>query len=254
MLEFALRAYHRVVPPRIDREIRRALALPQDRFPGSLNLPRVFGRRMNERVVEILVARLTYRPGAKILDVGHANIMNAHARMLASLPGPVDITGIDITPADDSIRSLYTRSIVGDVANTEFPEGCFDLVWCISAIEHFGMDNALYTSRFALDADLDLRALQEMMRVLRIGGMLYLSVPFGKYEDHGWLRNYDRDRWQRLLGVARPGARIDELYFGYSDSRGWRCVPAEELSGVGYDDHRNSGASGLAIALLRKRG
>ncbi len=254
MWAVVLRAYHRVVPPRIDREIRRALAMGQDRFPESLTLPRPFGRRMNERVVEILLARLTYRSGAKILDVGHANIMGAHARMLKSLPGPVDITGIDITPAREPIRSLYTRSVVGDVAKTGFPGEWFDLVWCISAIEHFGMDNAVYTSRFALDADLDLRALEEMMRILRVGGTLFVSVPFGKYEDHGWLRNYDRDRWQRLLGVARPGARIDELYFGYSDAVGWSRVSAEELSGVGYHDHRNSGASGLAVALLRKGG
>jgi SAM-dependent methyltransferase len=250
--EFVLKAYHLVVAPRIDREIRRALALSQEMFPASIALPAPFGKGMNERVVEILIARLTYGPGKKILDVGHANAMKAHLRMVQSLPRPIDITGIDITPASDAVRWLYTRSVTQDVTKTDFHDGAFDLIWCISAIEHFGMDNSLYTDRFALGREMDIRALEEMMRVLHVGGTLYISVPFGNYEDHGWLRNYDTERWQKLLAIARPNARIDELYFKYSDGEGWRCADPGELSGVGYRDHQNSGASGLAAALVQK--
>lgn len=251
---FVLKAYHLVVAPRIDREIRRALPLSRRGFPGSVTLPVPYGKGMTERVVEILIARLTHAPGKKILDVGHANAMEGHLRMIRSLPRPLDITGIDITPAGERVRSLYTRSVVQDVTKTNFPDGAFDLIWCISAIEHFGMDNSLYTGQYALDGEMDMRAVEEMMRILRAGGTLYISVPFGRYEDHGWLRNYNMERWQRLLGLARPHARIDEFYFKYSDRNGWRCVNPGDLSEVGYHDHENSGASGLAVALFRKSG
>jgi ubiquinone/menaquinone biosynthesis C-methylase UbiE len=249
-----LRAYHLVVPPRMDREIHRAISIRQQDFPSSVVLPKEYGRRMNERVIELLIAKLTYRPGAKVLDVGHANIMTAHARMLKSLPRPIDITGLDIAPASESIRALYTNSVVGNITETEFNDESFDLIWCISALEHFGMDNSVYTDQFTLDMEMDMNALKEMTRIVRKGGTIYVSVPYGKFENHGWLKNYDRIRWQKLLDVARPSSRIDELYFKYSDEHGWSTSGPEELSNTGYLDHRNTGASGLAVALVHRLG
>lgn len=250
--EKALDIYHVVIPPKIDREIKRALSNSQPDFPRSVSLPRGYGMGMTERVVELFVARLTYQPGMKVLDVGHANIINAHARVLKSLPKPLDITGVDIVAAGDHIRSLYTKSVITNIARTDFHDGTFDLIWCISALEHFGMDNSIYTNEFELDQNMDRAALKEMMRILRVGGTIYISVPFGRFEDHGWLRNYDTDHWQTLLSVTGSGAHVDELYFRYTDEGGWETATPGELINTGYSDHRNSGASGLAVALIRK--
>jgi len=46
-----------------------------------------------------------------------------------------------------------------------------------------------------------------MLRLLKKSGTLLITVPYGKYEEHGWLRNYDKHRWQELLGAARPRLR-----------------------------------------------
>jgi SAM-dependent methyltransferase len=251
-VEIALRTYHLVIPPKMDREIGRAFSTPQQEFPKSVNLPRHYGEKMTERVVEILIARLTYRFGRRVLDVGHANAMNVHLRMLKSLPGPVDVTGIDITAANNTVRSIYTHSVVENITKTSFPEKSFDLIWCISALEHFGMDNSIYTDQFTLDKQMDLKALEEMLRILREGGTIYISVPYGKFEDHGWLKNYDRNRWQKLLDGARATTHIDELYFRYSDQQGWSVASPDELSDTGYSDGQNNGASGLAVALIHK--
>ena len=252
LIDLALKAYHLVIPPRVDREVKRAMSTPQLQFPSSVTLPKAYGVHMSERVVEILLARLTYKPGKRILDVGHANAINAHLRMLDSLTKPLDITGIDITPAADAVLSHYTHSVVGNIMKSDFPADTFDLIWCISALEHFGMDNSVYTDQFVLDTEMDIKALGEMVRILRPGGTVYVSVPFGKLEDHQWHRNYGKERWQKLLDVARPSARIDELYFKYSDGAGWSTVNAEELAHVGYFDQKNRGASGLAVALIHK--
>ncbi len=252
LVDAALKAYHLVVPPKIDREIQRALRLPQPDFPHSITLPANYGRGMTERVVELLIARLTYQPGKHVLDVGHANIMNAHARMLKTLPRPLTITGVDIASPSEEIRSLYTESVRASITGTNFPDESFDLIWCISTLEHFGMDNSLYTTQFIVDQEMDLKAVQEMIRILRRDGTLYISVPYGKYEDLGWLRNYDQARWQQLLAVARPVSRVSELYFKYSDEHGWKVARPDELVDTGYSDHDNAGASGLAVALIHK--
>jgi SAM-dependent methyltransferase len=249
----ALDMYHLVIPPRIDREIRRARSLPQERFPESLAIPDHYGLGMNERVLEILIARLSYKPGRKILDVGHANVLNAHLRMLAELPKPLDITGIDITQPHEQVRPHYKTSVTGNIIKTDFPSSTFDVIWCISALEHFGMDNSVYTNQFTIDSEMDLQALKEMMRIVRNGGMIFISVPFGKFENHGWLKNYDLEHWQKLMAVASPSATIHNLYFKYSGTDGWKNAAPEELATTGYLDHDNSGASGLAVALIVKR-
>ena len=247
-----LDVYHIVVPPRIDRDIKRAMTLTQDQFPNVITLPEDFGKKMSERVVEILIAKLTYHPGRKVLDIGHANVMESHLRMLKSLPKPIDVTGIDIAPANPTVQSIYTSSVIGNIMKTEFPNASFDLIWCISALEHFGMDNSVYTSEFVKDAEMDRKALVEILRILRVGGMAYISVPFGRYENHGWFQNYNMERWQLLLSVARSVSKIHELYFRFSDNKGWQVARPDELSSVGYSDHRNMGASGLAVALIQK--
>lgn len=188
----------------------------------------------------------------KVLDVGHANIMNAHVRMLQSLPGLADITGIDIVPANENIHRLYTHSVVGNIAKTTFAANTFDLIWCISALEHFGMDNSIYTSDFTIDSEMDKAAIKEMMRIVRIGGTVYISVPFGRFENLGWLRNYDLNHWEGLLGVVASSAIVNKMYFRYTDERGWSTATPNELSNTGYSDHGNAGASGLAVALIQK--
>lgn len=253
LLDFILNAYHRVIPVRIDREINRALSISQEDFPRSVAIPTKYGRGMTERVVELFLARLMYRAGRNILDVGYANSTDAHLRMLKSLPEPVNITGIDLVPSSESVGRLYKHTVVGSITNTEYKNDTFDLIWCISALEHFGMNNSVYTSQFTLDTNMDAKALEEMMRILRIGGTLFISVPYGRFENHGWFRNYDKTHWQTLLEVARPTSRVDELYFRYSDADGWRTAFPEELAGTGYSDNQNSGASGLAVAFIHKK-
>jgi hypothetical protein len=91
-----------------------------------------------------------------------------------------------------------------------------------------------------------------MLRLLKKSGTLLITVPYGKYEEHGWLRNYDQHRWQDLLGAARPQATVRELYFRHTYGNGWTTASPEELRYVGYYDQANAGAGGLAAALIVK--
>ena len=68
------------------------------------------------------------------------------------------------------------------------------------------MDNRLYGSDLPRAAEPPreaARALDELVRVLTPGGTLFLTVPYGAAEDHGWFRQYDRDAvisWARCEG------------------------------------------------------
>jgi SAM-dependent methyltransferase len=237
---------------RITREVQRALRLGGHDFPERLALPVPYGRGLPERVVELLAARLTYEPGLRVLDVGHAHVLACHRDLLRALPPPRDLTGIDIAEPIYDAAALYTRSIRGSVTAMEFPDACFDRVWCISALEHFGMDNSAYTPDFFVDESMAERAMEEMLRVLRPAGSLLLTLPFGRYEDHGWFRNFDAAHLRTLLAPVRGRAMIHELYFRHAAPGGWAAADPESLREVGYGDEGNAGAAACVVVSLTR--
>jgi SAM-dependent methyltransferase len=236
---------------KIYRAARRAFRQSPPGFPEVLTLPPRLGRGLPERVVEIMLARLTYRPGLRVLDIGHANIMECHRRLLTSLPRPRHLTGIDIAePVYDTSR-FYERSLKGDMAASALSDASYDLIWCISTLEHIGMDNSGYTQAFTRGDHLAAQAVREMVRLLSPGGSLLVTVPYGQYEDHGWYINYDAQRWKAILHPVRSSASIHEWYFHHTPD-GWGRVTPDVLASVGYSDQQNAGAAGLAAALLTR--
>jgi SAM-dependent methyltransferase len=238
---------------RITTEYEKTFAAGQPGWPGSVSLPAGYGKGLPERVVEILFARLTYAPGKRVLDVGYANIMACHAAMLRSLPAPRHLEGIDIADPHYDPASLYERAVKGDITRTPFEPATFDIIWCISSLEHFGMDNSAYTTNFSREDAMDAKAVREMLRILAPGGQLLITVPYGKFENLGTQKNMDAEHWQPLISIGKSVADVREWYFQHTYGAGWQEKSADELRYVGYFDQANAGAGGLAVALMTKR-
>jgi SAM-dependent methyltransferase len=239
---------------RIGRAWRAAYAHGGHEFPHRIALPAPCGPGLPERVVELLAARLSYRPGLRVLDIGHAYVMECHREMLASLPGPRDLTGVDIADPIFEASRWYTASHKASVADLPYDSASFDRVWCISALEHFGMDNSDYTREFVVDERLATRAMEEMMRVLRPGGALLLTLPYGRFENHGWFRNFDAAHLDALLAPHRGSAAIHPLYFRHARPDGWAAATPEALRDVSYGQERNAGAAACVIVTLVRHG
>lgn len=247
-----LRMIGRHLQQRIVRAYHAALAHGGHDFPRRIALPSRCGPGLPERVVELVAARLSYRPGLRVLDVGHAFIMECHRTMLSELPVPRDLTGVDIAdPIFDPAR-YYTASHKASVTELPFAEATFGLVWCISALEHFGMDNSDYTREFSVDERMAARAMDEMLRVLQPGGALLLTLPYGRYENHGWFRNFDRDHLEALLAPVRDRADVHALYFRHARPDGWAPADPAALQEVAYGQERNAGAAACVIVTLTR--
>lgn len=133
-------------------------------------------------------------PGLGLLEVG------AHDVPLATVlhDSGYRVTSCDLRAYDGPVRSGH-RHIVGDFCDLPLPIfrdfiARFDVIVCVSALEHFGL--GAYGDRPR--EMLDVIAARTMYQFLKPGGVCYITVPVGgRYviDQRGW-KVYD---WPSLL-------------------------------------------------------
>ena len=202
---------------------------------------------MSVRVVEIPWVVSRYRGERRVLDIGPAFALPLYLRHLRSLR-IADLHGVDLTPTP--VPGLTMTQ--ADVRQMPYPDSRFDLIFCISTLEHIGRDNTRYGIEGAGDRDGDVNALTEMARVLADDGRILITVPFGRGQDYDWFRQYDGKAWDLLL--QRCGLRAaEQACYGYSNS-GWQLAgDPSALESRGYQEMGAPAATAVLCACLQKR-
>ncbi len=122
--------------------------------------------------------------------------------------------------------SCFWRSGVSyefsEIQKMPFRDVLFDEVVCISTLEHVGMDNEIYTKAVASFRDHAAfeQAVLDMKRVLKPEGSLFLTVPFGKYQDWGMFQQFDERLLERVIELFKPVNCTITIY-AYTDT-GWQ--------------------------------
>jgi SAM-dependent methyltransferase len=193
----------------------------------------------DERVIEIPWTLARYRGEPRVLDVGYAHAEPAYVVALtAAAPG--EVTGVDLVKAD--VPGI--RPVVADLRSLPFEDESFDVVFCISTLEHVGFDNTRYGVEGERDESGMETALAELLRVLGDSGRLLLTVPCGPEQDRGWYIQLPAERWRRLF-EGRGFAIVEDEVYGWTDE-GWQtareadvvegcfCVELEQRSTFAY--------------------
>jgi O-antigen chain-terminating methyltransferase len=195
----------------------------------------------DERAIEIPWCLARYDGESRVLDVGYAFAEPAYLVGLVAL-GATDLAGADLARAD--VPGL--RSIIGDVRTLPIDDDAFELIFCVSTLEHVGRDNDLYDVDAARDDEGDEAALRELNRVLTRDGRLLVSVPTGERDDQGWQLQRTPEDWIAVFERAGFLVFEDELYV--RDSSGWRAASLAEAQVARYGEH---GAGAVLLAELR---
>ncbi len=227
------------------------------RFRSNESLPAKYGYRLDERVVEFpwTLSRLDFSESV-LLDAGSAlnfPYLITHSKFMRK-----QIIIYALSP-EEVIRDARISYVYGDLRRTLFRNDCFDEIVNISTLEHIGMNNTLLyssDSRFNEHRLEDyLVVVQEFKRLLKPGGRLFITVPFGCYENHGWLQQFDQAMVERVQQVFE-GNSSDISYYRYNED-GWNVSTAEDCANCRYFDiHRQSGygpdyaAAARAVACL----
>lgn len=151
-----------------------------------------------------LIERHAPDRAARVLDVGTSTGTNL--RLLVAM-GFATITGLDASP--EAIRFCAEKGLPpvreGDITAMPFEAGAFDLVLATDVVEH---------------VDDDVRAVGEIARVLRPGGLALFTVP--AFQSLWGLqdvvshhkRRYRRAGFRRLVEGAGLDV-VDQFYFNY---------------------------------------
>jgi 2-polyprenyl-3-methyl-5-hydroxy-6-metoxy-1,4-benzoquinol methylase len=130
----------------------------------------------------------------KILDVGSSGSLFAYDLAKSGY----QVTSLDVRGYHEKHKNLTTCR--EDAKKTSIPDATFDIIICISTIEHIGL--AAYGDPEYENGDRIV--LNEFRRIIKPDGRLILTTPFsGKYEVVPWKRSterlYDYDRLRRLF-------------------------------------------------------
>lgn len=193
-----------------------------------------------ERVVEIPWVLSRYVDERRVLDIGASFALPQYVRHLIGLQIP-ELYGVDL-----SRRAIPGITMTqADVRAMPYADSHFDLITCISTLEHIGRDNRIYGIRARPKQGGDLLALREMKRVLSERGRILITVPFGHREDYKWFMQYDLDAWNSLIRQTELEA-IELAIYIYSRT-GWES--SKDLSAVPLRGYREMGAPGATAVL-----
>ncbi len=241
----------------------------------------------SERVIETswAVAFMSQFESASLLDVGFTMGSMDYLGALLSLEdaGHVKINAVDIVRPERVAgrylpqwrdRILNVPVDICDIREYESDKQ-YDLISCISTIEHVGFDIATYDdpkSAFerCQSADevsmlraenTDCRVLDAFAKALKDGGYALISVPVGKgapvlLQDSMGLYcaqwEYSSKSWKRL--IQHPSFAVKEQRFFQLNTAGcWdECLKLEDITDK--TGEMKSHAEACAVVVLQKRG
>jgi len=213
-------------------------------FKNKKPLPCKYGVGVDERAVEYpwLFSRL--RSGRSLLlDCGSA--LNHQYLFNDTILGEKDILIYNLAREKENIPSSKISYVYGDIRENDLKNETWDDICCISTLEHIGMNNTfLYTSDEKYregDRRGYVDVLNEFKRLIKPGGNIFITVPFGEKRSLGWLQIFDHKMIEEITEIFSPW-KTDTAYYLYADN-GWQLSSAAECSMSGYFDVNLNGVN-----------
>ncbi|MEM9554804.1 MAG: methyltransferase domain-containing protein [Acidobacteriota bacterium] len=201
---------------------------------GNGETPAGWGLGVDERCVEIpwLFARLRALAGtdcdrpARILDAGSA--LNYEAFVARPPLAAADLHIATLAPEPNCYWRRGISYLFADLRRLPVGDGWYDVVASVSTLEHVGFSNRDYGVVAEHEAGEAAVAIAELMRVLRPGGRLLVTVPFGLPHRFATQCVFDRDALDALSAAVGDAPRR-VTFFRYDDA-GWRGAHEAEAA------------------------
>jgi hypothetical protein len=210
----------------------------------------LYGRGLDERVIEYPWVHARLGLGERLLDVGSTLNTRFHTRLVRERFRHVAF----LNPyRDDGYRSRAegVSYVCSDIRSHGLRRGSFDRITCISTLEHVGCDNSRYGGPVVAASREDARraradAMRTMRELLAPSGRLLLTVPFGCYEHHGWFVQLDAFELEGAVAAFAPRRAGLDCFL---HDGGWRRADVADCADARYGA-LTRGASAVACLEL----
>lgn len=186
------------------------------------------GCSLNARVIEysFVILKLEKQKKGKVLDVGCTSGNNIVPFMLTLLGW--EVYGMDVRRL--KFKHPNFHFVQGDIRKTTFPDDFFDCVCAISTLEHIGLKGRYSVTEEDLEGDI--KAVNEIKRILRPEGHFLITLPYGKGRLIKPLhRIYDKVKLQKLFSSWKIEGGD---YLIHNSSGYWINVSEEEAGKKDY--------------------
>lgn len=204
-------------------------------FSDCQKLPEKFGHGFDERCIEYpwLFNRLP-KNIAHILDAG--SVLNFDVILEQPIFQKAKLDILTLAPEHNCFFQKGISYLYHDLRNIPIKDNFYDVVVCLSTLEHVGCDNRIYTAdpNYVENKFDDFtKVMQELHRVLKPDGSLFLSVPYGKYKNYGLFQQFDRPLLDQAIAAFGDTKQITETFYKYSED-GWQISTPEACADCEY--------------------
>jgi SAM-dependent methyltransferase len=230
-----------------------------EKFKQGLALPAGYGCEIDERIVEYpwLISKLPQNNGT-LLDAGSA--LNFETLMRLPVLTKKTVHVVTLHPESNCFWQNSVSYEFADLRDLPLRDNYFDQIACLSTLEHVGLNTEIYTHERIerlQKGDYKLAA-SELWRVLKPGGHLYLTMPFGRACSLDWLQQFDTAMIKDLMDLLRP-SEASEVYYR-CDANGWAVsdvnacadseyTPPESWASAERPSHGTPVAAGAVVCL-----
>ena len=180
------------------------------------------GYRLDERVIEYpwIFSKLNID---KLMMLDAGSTFNFNFIVNHPFIKNKDLTIFTFAPESNNFCSKKVSYVFGDLRALPFKDEFYDIVVSQSTIEHIDMDNSIYGYDITHNKDINRKsyeyiiAVEEMIRVLKRKGMLLLTFPFGKFENHGFFQQFDNEMLDRILNLFQSLGTYQVTFFQYKN-------------------------------------
>ena len=216
----------------------------------------ILNKYIDERIIEIpwVMNSLDFIKNKKIMDAGCT--LNFNYLIKKIIKNNNNLTFVNLYKEKNFYNSRLVNYQIQDISNLKFDNDYFDVVTCLSVIEHIGFDNSMYDiqkkNKFhKLDKNLYKKAILELKRVLKPNKWLHLTFPFGKKMTFNNYQQFNMDDLNIMLKTFSPKEYL--LNFYKFENLKWNKVDYTSCENIEAIYEKEIGISSNSIALVKMK-
>ncbi len=216
-------------------------------------------RGLDERVVENnwLIDELKKYRG-KLLDAG--STINFPI-ILKQLLKNFSITIQTLYPENNNDLKNGVSYVYENLIEKNFHKNYFDVITCISTLEHVGFDNEIYKTlqinkKTRKNNQVYLNVIKNFKYYLKKNGILLITLPFGKYQKFNDLQQFDKKMINNIIKVFRP-SKVEKKFAIYKNLQ-WQFCEEKDCLNIKFRNKKqkianDEAASARSLILLKMR-